>query len=420
MQAHDETRIRFEAAVVERLKESGFLEIEIRTECLARVDDGYQDEVINAGWHYWQAGMADGRNQQSVEMYKVIKPQTTGKTDALLHLFADPALIGIPEEMIESGGHWRACTGCYDTEDGYPTQKYLYSPTLQTEIGCGCTECGGIGAVWWYMSDEDVAEFAKCCEEIDREIVLEARIDRLERALHKIASPTQTEDLLWWQIEARQALGKEEAAPAPQAGWEHEAKLTVKEAWTILCETPDITSPAEYPDHALITIEQLGSFMERATPNPPCSPQWLPIAKADRSITQVQEFPSAGITLRNSDRYWVRDDLGGLPYEASWSEGRNGQSYWWAWEAESPVNPSEFMPHPLDPRYRETADKDQDIEKCPICDAPFQLSDLLAHDIELGACHAECLKGSPVVDLDTGEETGGEITTFRYGDRDDA
>ena len=50
-------RALFEAAVVDRLKESGFLEIEVRTECLARCGDGYQDEVINAGWHYWQAAL---------------------------------------------------------------------------------------------------------------------------------------------------------------------------------------------------------------------------------------------------------------------------------------------------------------------------------------------------------------------------
>jgi hypothetical protein len=48
-------------------------------------------------------------------------------------------------------------------------------------------------------------------------------------------------------------------------GWEAEEKLTVEEAWTILCETPDITSPEGYPDHALITIKQLGSFMARAS-----------------------------------------------------------------------------------------------------------------------------------------------------------
>ncbi len=53
-----EQRALFETAVVERLKESGFLEIEIRTECLVRCDDGYQDEVINAGWHYWNTAIA--------------------------------------------------------------------------------------------------------------------------------------------------------------------------------------------------------------------------------------------------------------------------------------------------------------------------------------------------------------------------
>ena len=55
----EKTRPAFEAAVIERLKESGFLEMEIRVECLKpRVGDGYQDEVINAGWHYWKAGIA--------------------------------------------------------------------------------------------------------------------------------------------------------------------------------------------------------------------------------------------------------------------------------------------------------------------------------------------------------------------------
>lgn len=48
----------FEAAVIKRMKESGFLEVEIRVECLARCDDGYCDPVINAGWHYWNAALA--------------------------------------------------------------------------------------------------------------------------------------------------------------------------------------------------------------------------------------------------------------------------------------------------------------------------------------------------------------------------
>lgn len=53
-----ENREGFESAVIDRLKESGFLEVEIRTEALVRSGDGYHDELINSGWHYWCAGRA--------------------------------------------------------------------------------------------------------------------------------------------------------------------------------------------------------------------------------------------------------------------------------------------------------------------------------------------------------------------------
>lgn len=78
---------------------------------------------------------------------------------------------------------------------------------------------------------------------------------------------------------------------------------------------------------------------------------WRPIAEADRTITEVEEFPEADLTLRMSDRYWVRDDDGRI-YEAAWSEGNNGgRDFWWDFEGESPVDPVEFMPHPLDQRF---------------------------------------------------------------------
>lgn len=58
-----------------------------------------------------------------------------------------------------------------------------------------------------------------------------------------------------------------------------------------------------------------------------------------------------------------------------------------------------------------------DIEKCPICAEPLKPSDICATDIEMGICHAACLEGSPVVDLDTGEEIeGGKVDTFLYGE----
>jgi hypothetical protein len=78
--------------------------------------------------------------------------------------------------------------------------------------------------------------------------------------------------------------------------------------------------------------------------------RWLPIAQADKTITDVHEFGEVGMTISTSDWYWVRDEDGRV-YEAAWSEGRYGREYWWDFEGQSPVDPVEFMPHPLDPRF---------------------------------------------------------------------
>lgn len=55
-------------------------------------------------------------------------------------------------------------------------------------------------------------------------------------------------------------------------------------------------------------------------------------------------------------------------------------------------------------------------DSCPICAQPFKPDDLCSTDIELGICHAECLKGSPTVNLDTGEPVDGPIPTYRFGE----
>lgn len=74
---------------------------------------------------------------------------------------------------------------------------------------------------------------------------------------------------------------------------------------------------------------------------------WRPISEADKSITFNQDFDLGDgekMTIRNSDDYWVRDDDGRV-YRATWSDQRGG--YWWDIEGESPVDPFEYMPHPL-------------------------------------------------------------------------
>lgn len=95
--------------------------------------------------------------------------------------------------------------------------------------------------------------------------------------------------------------------------------------------------------------------MQTPPPSTHVMGHWLPIAQADKTINHVTEFTVIGLTLKNSDTFWVRDDDGRV-YEAAWSEGNNGRDYWWDWEAESPVDPVEFMPHPLDPRWATTTE----------------------------------------------------------------
>ncbi|ACM39148.1 MULTISPECIES: hypothetical protein [Rhizobium/Agrobacterium group] len=55
--------------------------------------------------------------------------------------------------------------------------------------------------------------------------------------------------------------------------------------------------------------------------------------------------------------------------------------------------------------------------ECPICATPFKPEDICATDVEMGTCHAACLEGSPVVDLDSGDVLpDGEVDTFQCGD----
>lgn len=51
-------REEFEAAVMARMMESGFLAIEVKVEMLGRDGEGYSDPSADAYWHYWQASRA--------------------------------------------------------------------------------------------------------------------------------------------------------------------------------------------------------------------------------------------------------------------------------------------------------------------------------------------------------------------------
>jgi hypothetical protein len=77
---------------------------------------------------------------------KVMSAGAAAKTEQAPELAIE--LVGVREAMAEGGGFWSSCSGCYDTEDGHPTGPYSYSRVFGCALGSGCSECGGIGAVW--------------------------------------------------------------------------------------------------------------------------------------------------------------------------------------------------------------------------------------------------------------------------------
>lgn len=57
-------------------------------------------------------------------------------------------LAGVAQQLREKAGFWSSCSGCYESEDGHPMGDYIYSAALECTLGAGCSECGGLGAVW--------------------------------------------------------------------------------------------------------------------------------------------------------------------------------------------------------------------------------------------------------------------------------
>jgi hypothetical protein len=70
----DKNRAAFEAEVIKRFQESGYLEVQIRVECLGRSGDGYQDGSVDAYWHFWNEGRADIKAlRKDAERYRHLK-----------------------------------------------------------------------------------------------------------------------------------------------------------------------------------------------------------------------------------------------------------------------------------------------------------------------------------------------------------
>jgi hypothetical protein len=94
-------------------------------------DERYVDSWLQGAWIGWQARAASS------------SPTADSQGGTI-----PVELSGVAETLANGDGFWRSCSGCHETEDGHPVGDYPYSDILKCDLGGGCSECGGIGAVW--------------------------------------------------------------------------------------------------------------------------------------------------------------------------------------------------------------------------------------------------------------------------------
>lgn len=66
-------------------------------------------------------------------------------------------LDGVSRVLENKDGFWQSCTGCHELNEGVPTGPY--SRVLKCHLGMGCSECGGIGAIWDTTDYEEMGRY---------------------------------------------------------------------------------------------------------------------------------------------------------------------------------------------------------------------------------------------------------------------
>ncbi|WP_264858167.1 hypothetical protein [Burkholderia cenocepacia] len=133
---------------------------------MSRADEPTDEEIVRAFYTYTvmdDEPLFTFDRKSAIECARAILAASPVEQPA-----AAPIELARVKETLEAGrGFWRTCSGCHESEDGHPVGEYPYSETLQCDLGAGCGECGGIGAVWDSTDYEDLAAFVERREEAD-------------------------------------------------------------------------------------------------------------------------------------------------------------------------------------------------------------------------------------------------------------
>lgn len=123
------------------------------------------------------------------EAWNLIADFAVENATTILSALSEPGQQEAVARVIAEGGEdgaacgWSSCTGCHETNEGYSVGCYPVSPIFECEVGSGCSECGGIGVVWNYITKDQLDEWSKesTTPQPDKTAALEAEIAELRK-----------------------------------------------------------------------------------------------------------------------------------------------------------------------------------------------------------------------------------------------
>ncbi|KWI69646.1 hypothetical protein [Burkholderia ubonensis] len=160
----------------------------------------------------------------------------------------------VAETLAEGSGFWRSCSGCHETNEGYETGHYPYSKVLKCHLGGGCSECGGIGAVW---DDTDYEAMGRAFEQ---------------------------------SLAATERAGTAPAAPADErAAFEYDDVVSI-------CDAHGICLPVECIETVVEIVKLSGLLAARAAASPAAEAVAIPVEwDQDAAIEALSDFPKGSI-----------------------------------------------------------------------------------------------------------------------------
>ncbi|CAD6536089.1 hypothetical protein LMG27952_03105 [Paraburkholderia hiiakae] len=154
-------------------------------------------------------------------------------------------LLGVEEQMKNGDGFWRTCSGCHETEDGRDVGHYPFSNVLNCTLGGGCSECGGIGAIWDNTDYDDKADWIE-----RRERDTEKTIDAIMEQAQVFASAWS---LVGGVFDSGNALETAEQEKAALREMLKDAAPVAPAAVAPLLNAPDGEDPMKHGDRSIET-----------------------------------------------------------------------------------------------------------------------------------------------------------------------